>query len=126
MWSILGVVVPARSKSRLRTPANLTRRCVRRTLGPPQASCGPREEARPHLRSIPQPPGRFCQLRSFTGLNPRASRSLSNALPGPPLSAGARAGRQRPPRRPMMERETEATGKWPEGDAARRAVTWPD
>lgn len=39
------------------------------------------------LRSIPQPPGRFCQLRSFTGLNPRASRSLSNALPGPPLPA---------------------------------------
>lgn len=123
MWSILGVVVPVLLKKTLRTRANLTRRCVNLTLGPPQASCGPREKDRPHLRSIPQLPGRFRQLRSLTGLTPRASLSLSNALSGPPLSRSARAGRERPPRRPMMKRKIKVTGKWPKGDVAQLAVT---
>ena len=43
MWGILGVVVPMRLRKRLRTLANLTQGCVNLTLGPPQASCGPRE-----------------------------------------------------------------------------------
>lgn len=81
-------------RPRFQTLANMTLGCVALTLGPPQASCGPRKTNRPHLRFIPQLPGRFGLLCSFTGLTPRTSLSLSNALSAPPLFGSARAGRE--------------------------------
>lgn len=121
MWGIVGVVVPVRLRKRLWTLANLTGGCVHLTLGPPQASCGPRERdrltcgpsrsylgpsacsapslgwPRAHLCRLAMP----CQARPFLGV-PTLKRGASKAT---------------------NDGEENKIGKWPKGGVPQLAVT---